>query len=494
MANSLYQPRNADELRDRMLRDLRLGAIDAGLEEPPTQLGSDWHLLATMCAGPALLGFSNINAAESSANVFDATGDDLDRIRDADGLPVIDQSGSAGKIVVTILGATTIPNGTELRLPNGLRIQTVGNYINPSDQDELDVEAIDKGPGTNLASGAKVTFVTAPVNVAETAVVSDGTPLTGGTDTEGDAAKRDRILNRRRNRPAGGNWAQLREWAREARGDVLDAYVMPALGGPGSTKIVPVRKFDRENGSYTRAHSTAAILQIRSYIHARVGEPFEVVVEVPADESCDAVIAVKLPQSALSGGNGQGWTDAAPWPPVAGPLTTNPTTNDQLTVGAVTATAPVAGQTHIAWWSPRDRRFFVRLVTAQSGSSGSWLITLDSPLVDSTGEGPLDDDLISPAAYNLDAYGAAWVDALEALGTGENSDDSDVVPRALRHPYVTDEDPAGLTNTTVAGWAAKFPEITDFDATITPDEPTVPAGADDPPNILVPRHFSIIPI
>lgn len=494
MANSLYQPRNAAELRDRLLRDMRLGAIDTGIEDPPTQPGSDWFLLASGIGNIAILGFGNINSAESAANALDAQGDDLDAIREADGLPVVTQTGSAGKVIVTVLGPASIPSGTQLRLPNGLLIRTVGSYLNPSDQDEIDVEAVDVGTGTNLASGEKVTFVTTPTNIGETAVVSDGAPLIGGTGEESEAQKRDRILNRRRNRPAGANWAQLREWAREARGDVQDAYVYPALGGPGSCKIVPVRKFDRENGSYTRAHTAAALQQIRSYIQTRVNEAFETVIEGPVGENCDARISVKLPASALSGGNGQGWTDAAPWPPVACSVDVDPTNNDQLTLDAVTATAPVAGQTHIAWWSPIDRKFYVRLVTAQSGSSGAWVVTLDSPLIGETGAGPLQDDHISPAAYNLDAYGAAWVDALEALGTGENSSDTDVVPRALRHPYVTDEDPASLTNTTIAQWSSKFPEITNFSGSITPSTPTVPSGADDPPNVLVPRHFSLIPL
>jgi uncharacterized phage protein gp47/JayE len=495
MPNTLYSPRNAGELRDRILRDLRLGAIDTGLTEPPTQPGSDWYLLATGVANMAILGYSNELTAEQAANVFDATGEELDKIRAGEGLPEVALSGSTGKIVITALGAATIPNGQELRLPNGLRIRTVGAVVNPADQSEVDVEAVDVGTGTNLAGGETVAWVVAPTNIGATAKVSEGTPLAGGTDGEDDARKRDRILNARRNRPAGGNWAQLRQFAIEARGDVQDAYVYPALGGPSSVKIVPVRAFDRDAGIYTRALSTAAMAQIRSAVQARVTESVEVVVQEPTDQNCDAFIELELPASAMSGGNGLGWVDEAPWPPNFGEVT-DVDANDQLTIDVTTATAPVDGVTHVAWWSPTDRKFYVRLVVAHSGGTGAWLVSLDSPLVGATGEGPAVGDYVSPAAYNLDAYGAAWVDALEALGPGENTADEDRLPRALRHPFISDEDPCALTTTTVARWVNRFPEITNFEASITPTTPTVPGDNDsaDPPGVLVPRHFAIGPV
>jgi hypothetical protein len=104
----LFQP-SAAELRDRFLRDARLAAIDAGGAEPPTEPGSDWHILGTGLSGPLLLGFANINAAEQAWDVLNATGEDLDAIRVGYGLPEIPPSGSRGKIRLTIAGPTTIP-------------------------------------------------------------------------------------------------------------------------------------------------------------------------------------------------------------------------------------------------------------------------------------------------------------------------------------------------------------------------------------------------
>ncbi len=515
----LYQPR-AGELRDRLLRDLRLGAIDNNVDEPPTQPGSDWHLLATALDTVMLQNFTNVNSAEQAHDVFSATGEDLDEIRKAEGLPEIPAAGSSGKIKITVLGTTTITSGTEGTLPNGLRWRTVGTVVNPADQQEIDVESVDTGSATNLKAGETVRFATAPTNVAEEAIVSEAEPLTGGDDGEDDPRKRDRILNVRRNRPAGGNWGQLRQWGLDALGSVQDTYVYPALGGPSSEKTVVVRKFVREIGDYSRELSSAQTQVVRTYIQAKVGIPEEHVIQTAADEDLDVTILVTLPESSLAGGNGQGWTDPDPWPPLlAGDndvvtISAVGTANDQITVTAATTVAPVAGQTHVAWWSAIDRKFRQRLVTVQTGSTGAWVLTLESPLVGDTGVGPAIGDYVCPGAFNLDAYGKAWIDLLERFGPGENTADAGRLPRALRHPFVTDEDPTDVTNTTLAQWSngfrdpetgeplrdpdtneiilPGFPEITGFElGHANKTTPTIPATVDDPPNVFVPRNFAV---
>jgi hypothetical protein len=506
----LYQPRTG-ELRDRLLRDLRLAAIDTGIAEPPTQPGSDWHLLATGLDSVMLLNFTNVASAESAYDVFGAGGDDLDAIRKGEGLPEILPSGSRGKIKITVLGATTIVNGTEGTLPNGLRWRTVGQVVNPADQSEIDVEAIDTGENTNLKAGEKVRFATAPTNVAEEAVVSSSEPLTGGDDGESDARKRDRILNARRNRPAGGNWGQLRQWGLDSLGGVQDTYVYPALGGPSSCKVVAIREFEPSIGDYSRELTAAQVQTVRSYIQTKMGIPQEVVVQTVADEDLDITILVTLPESALAGGSGQGWTDPDPWPSLVGSetqviITAVQPTNDVITIAADTTVSPVAGQTHIAWWSPIDRKFRTRLVVDVSGGTGAWDVTLESPLIGDTGQPPNVGDFVSPAAFNLDLYGEAWMQLLQRFGPSENTNDAGRLPRAKRHPFVTDEDPTDITNTTLSQWSngydesgdspahPGFPEITGFELGYSSaTTPTVPTTVDDPPNVFVPRHFGIYP-
>ncbi len=495
-------PTGSAEIRDQWLQDVRLAAIDTGVDEPPVEPGTDYYLIAEANSQVALVGLANISIAAKDMSVLDATGDALDRIREADGLPEVEPSGSTGKIKVTVAGSTTIGNGTVLKLPNGLRIQTVGTVTNPADQQEIDVAAIDTGSLTNLKGGSAVQFVAAPTNINKAAVVSSAFPLTGGTDAETDARKRDRILNTRRNKPAGGNWAYWRQFVLDNFAATVDTYVYPALGGPSSQLIVPVRAFDRENNDYSRVPSDALIQSIRNAIQTDANTSIDTFVRGPANQLVDFTLTVTIPSSTLSGGNGQGWTNTAPWPPLVGgdggrvTVTSVGPDNDNLTIDADTAVAPVAGQTEIAWWSSADRLFYTALIIAPAtGGAGAWVVNLDRPLVGIDGVGPSAGDYICPNAQNLAAYGETWVSLFEALGPGEMTADPDRIPRSLRNPNAADEDPHTVNTATLTRVTAKHPEITNIAFGYAPTTaPTVPATVDDEPNVLVPRRFAVYPI
>lgn len=492
------------ELRDQYLRDIRLAAIEAGLDEPPVGPGTDYFLDATATANLSEVGLANIALASKDLSVLEggATGAALDKIREAYGLPEVSAAGSSGKIKLTITGSTTIPSGTVLKLPNGLRIETVGTALNPSDGAEIDVTAIDTGEATNWPGGTVVQFVSPPSNVERDARVSYGSPLTGGTDIETDARKRARILNTLRNKPAGGNWAYLRQLVLDNVPSVQDCYVYPAIGGPASQVVVPVKSYDRANNDYSRAPSSAALQTIRGLIQSDASTAIETVVRASADQEVDFTIKVDIPDSALSGGNGQGWTDPAPWPSLEvadsnSVAVSAVTDNDNITVDAQTATAPVDGQTHIAWWSPADRKFYTALVVSHSGSAGAWVLELDQPLLGKDGVGPAIGDYICPAAQNLEKYGDAWVALFEELGPGQMTSDADRLQggRASRHPLVGDEDPSDITNVALGRISSRHPEITDIEFGVSATtSPTVPATVDDPPNVLVPGNFAVYPL
>lgn len=496
-------PSGSAELRDQWLQDYRLAAIDTGIvDEPPIAPGTDAYLIAEANSQLGLVGLANIAIAAKSISVLGAEDADLDAIREADGLPVVSPSGSTGKIKITVAGPTTIGNGTAIKLPNGLRIQTVGTVVNPADQQEIDVAAIDTGSLTNLKGGEAVQFVAAPTNISKAAVVSNGFPLTGGTDAETDARKRQRILNTRRNKPAGGNWAYWRQFVLDRYASIQDTYVYPALGGPSSQLIVPVRAFDRANSDYSRTPTTALIQTIRNAVQTDANSGVETVVRGPANELVDFTLLIDIPDSTLAGGNGQGWTDTQVWPTLEIADAKRVTITgvgpdyDNITVSANTATAPVPGQTEIAWWSPADRKFYTALfVGPVSGGAGSWLLNLDRPLVGIDGVGPAAGDFVCPNAQNLAAYGDTWVATFEALGPGEMTTDTDRLPRSLRNPHAADEDPSSITTTALTGMSQDHPEMTDVTFGYAPQvSPTVPANVDLPPNVLVPRHFAVYPI
>ena len=88
MANepgSLYFPANADEIRDDFLTDVRLEAIAAGVTDPAVHPFTDWHILGTACANISLIQYANINTAQARTSVLNATGSDLEEIREAYG-------------------------------------------------------------------------------------------------------------------------------------------------------------------------------------------------------------------------------------------------------------------------------------------------------------------------------------------------------------------------------------------------------------------------
>jgi hypothetical protein len=494
-----YVPKDSAELRAQWLQDVALAAEETDVEAPPVEPGTDWYLQAEADSQLAFIGIQNIALAAEDSNVLTAVGAALDQIRLAQGIPEVEETGSSGKIVITVTGSTTIPNETQLKLANGLRIKTVGTVVSPSDQQAIDVTAIDVGALTNAAGGSEVTFVSAPANVAAKAIVSYEFPLEGGADIEDDERKRDRILNTLRNKPAGGNWAYWRQFVLDEFGFVQDCYVYPAPGGPSSQLIVPVRKFDIANNSYSRAPSSALLQAIRNAIQADANTGIETVVRAADDEAADFTLLVELPASTLAGGNGQGWTDPTPWPALeAGDSNTVTITavnasNDVITVDAVTAVAPVNGQTHIHWWSPTDRKFYgPALVVTATGATTAWVLTLDRPLVGKDGVGPAAGDYISPSAQNIQAYGDSWVALMGELGPGEVTEDANRIPRAVRHPFAADEDPYSITNAALAQMTRKHVEIIDLEFGYAPTtSPTVPASVDDPPAVLTPRHFAI---
>lgn len=523
-----YVPGSPVELIRTFIEDYRLAAqqqpgIDPLLVDQATRPGGDVHILGTAIGNAVFILHANVRINDNDSNVLTATGDALDEIRQAEGLPVVPATPSTGSLEVLFAGTVpgfkiNVVDGTEFVLPNGKRGKVVGNHINLTYQlnqpnPEIPVQTVDTGVDTRLAAGTKVQWVSPPSGAKKEAIVSSNDPLTGGTDEEDDERKRLRILNKRQNNPAGGNWADKIRVALDALGSLQMAFVYPALGGPSSEKVVLVREIDQANNSISRELSTTAQNTIRAALQTPpTGFPGqnELVVQSVADETFDASIAVKLPPAATSGGNGQGWLDDTIWPPYNttpdAPVTiTAVTSTSQITVDADTATPPINGQTHVAWWSSVDQKFHVRLVTGHFGGAGAWVLLLDAGIVDSTGEAPQIGEYISPAAVSLEQYGRQWIAAVGRLGPGENTADPYRLPRARRHPFPDEDLTIELQgkNITIPRWPTdltieqleavkKGTAISDA-AWLTRSKtgPTVPASVADPPNVLVGRHFGI---
>lgn len=495
----IYVPGRSGEIRDQVLRDLRLGAIDTGLvADPNTAEGSDYFLLSTALENWGMLALQNVQVHADAMNVLNATGQDLEDIRIAEGVEEIKPSKSRGRIRIETTGATTILAGQRFTYPNGQQGTVITTTVNPSNYAEIDVESVGTGSVTRLAAGETVRFSPTPVNVQTEAKVSRYYPLTGGTDFETDDRKRARILNVRRNKPAAGNWAQVRQVILDNFPGIQDVYSYPALGGPGSSLIVPIRDFDFEINDFTRVVNSADLQRMRQLIWSKFPTWADTYLRAVAEENIDVTLLVTIPDSAQAGGNGLGWFDETPWPQLVGgdsnTVAISAISADYVTVtvDAGTSTSPVAGQTNIAWWSPVDLVFYTALVLSVTGSAGAWVCVLDRPLVGEDGDGAAIGDYICPAATNMRGYGEKWIEIMRALGPGEMTADAGRLPHSLRKPNVTDEDASSITNTVFGAFKNAFPEITNIDFGYTSaTAPTVPANVDLSPNVLFPRRFGV---
>jgi hypothetical protein len=504
MAEPLFIPDSADVIRDDLLTDFRLEALKFGVTQPNVGPGSDDWIFFTAVANAGMLQYAGIAGVRPAITPLTATGDDLENWRAQLGLPVVSASPASGKLTVTVAAgaSATIPTNQQFILPNGKRGKTNAPHVGVTDESDVSVVMIDTGELSNAEAGTKVRWINPPFNVATEARVSVNEPLTGGFDAETEPRKRARILNRLGNTPGGGNWGHIREIAFNELATVQDCYVYPALGGPASSKTTIIKAFDPKRNDFNRAFSSAAIEVVRNALHRELPSPMETVIGTVAEESVDIALAIEIPDSSLAGGNGLGWTDQEPWPNsgnlVSGRVQV--TTVTSSTAIRVTTTAasddPIAGQTHVMWWSRNDQRFRVALIvtaTETGAGTGVWDIELDKPFVDSNAEMVQVGDFISPAAEGYANYRETFLALMGELGAGENVNTTN--PRYKRHPFVED---GGAAISITFAWLSRFIEAHDevTDASFgyrSATTPTIPASIDDDPNVLAPRNFGVYP-
>ena len=500
--NVIYTPKNADEIRDAFLSDVRLEAIAQGLgsDDVPVQEGTEWWILGSALGQSMMMLYSNQRVMDVSRSVFDSEGEELDRLREEEGLPVLPAIAATGRIRVQVEGTQTIPNGQAFTLENGARGIVSPQALGASDGQEVEVIMTDLGTQGNAEGGTQVTFIAPPGNLKSTATVSNDAPLSEGRDEEDDGSKRLRIINRRRNRAAAGTWAQQIDVALNSAAGIQYAFVYPGLGGPSSRKIVLIRDIDPELRAFDRAPTEAAVDIVRAALHSALPKETETIVQAAAEEDVDVAVLVSIPDSTGLGGDGTGWIDSTLWPPLDGgdtkvTISAIGTSADSwdIRVDATTSTAPTDGVSHISWWSSVDQQFRTARIESASGGTTAWNLKLDVPFADSNGDTPQVGDYISPGAAFIEAYGETFRDAMRVLGPGENTADANKLPRAKRHPFIERREwPADLNARQIKALLDGHKEISDVSWSYRSlSTPTVPANVALPPNILKLRHFGI---
>jgi hypothetical protein len=220
------------------------------------------------------------------------------------------------------------------------------------------------------------------------------------------------------------------------------------------------------------------------------------------DVEADVAFGLSLPEASTASppGPGGGWLNGTPWPAPDADSTwrctvTAVTSTSQFTVDAVES--PQVGVSKIAWLSPLSWKLHQALVTAVSGTTGAYVITIDKPFVDI-----MVGAYIWPDCQNAQLYVDAVLAAFALMGPGEKTDNASALVRGFRHPRPAAGWPMTLgghltraiTNAQTEVESAQFFYRTDGTTTLTDSSgsvtPQLPAVVTDAPNIFVPRHIS----
>ena len=413
--DSFYYP-TKEELLDLYLRRIRVRAELRGLTVNVAVGSENWlrgDALASVCAHA----FANNKIALQQYSPLTAQGDKLLELAAEFGVEPRPGAKSLGSVTARCTGTITIPDGYLATGANGEKYEAVGP-VTISSSGTVTVRAVNAGTAGNQSANAILTWDDAALGfLLREARVSVG-GITGGTEDDTWQEVQARLLKKLRASPVGSNWAQVREWALDATSSVAEAYVYAAMRGPSSFDVCIVG----ENGE---ALSTAVCDEVEAYLLSQVGDHVSLNVTSVVDDSVDAVFSLLLPAASSDAG---GWVDSTPWPRSAVTVTTQ--------AGAVLTTS-------LAYSSNRPadgNHLYIHdgvglqgpfVVDSTVNSGGFLQITLTS-----APSGDVEDCYLSAAAESLADYIGAVGVAFLALGPGEKTSSTYLLPRARRRPTV----------------------------------------------------------
>jgi uncharacterized phage protein gp47/JayE len=491
--------RDTVTIRDGILRVIRTGLIQRDVPTPNVTPGSDWYVLAQSVANQLTVAEANaiIKADENMPDT--ATEDALARICAIFGLSKQPAAGSVGSVVISSSQATTIATGDQLIDGAGLSyaVSTGGTY---DDGDSVPIRAIDTGKDTNHAAEDILRWVSTPPFCDEKVEVGSG-GLVNGIDEEDDEVLRGRLYAVLQSPPSSGNSEHVAELAEASTSSVQKAFPYPAIQGPASCHVAVTAAPTATSKSRDVASATMTGT-VTPYVQGQLPEHVYSVITTVTNVDADVAFGLALPEAATANppGPGGGWTDGTPWPAPDNSATfrctvTAVTSTTEFTVDATSI--PIANVSQICWLSPTEWKLYTALVTAVSGTSGAYVITLDQPFT-----GIATGNYIWPKCENAQAYCDAVLAAFALMGPGEKTSNASALVRGFRHPRSAAGWPMSLgTHLTRAVVevgdeveSAQFFHRTDGTTTLTGSSgivnPQVPASVTDPPKIFRPRYIA----
>lgn len=486
-------------IRDDVLRTIKNGLTRRGVDANVSP-GSDWFVLATALGNELAVVGANAVVKADEQMPDSAAGEGLSRIADILGLSKQAAGGSVGLVEIVASATSPIPTGQELLDANGLRYRVTvgGNYANG---DSVPVEAVDTGAATNKAADDILRWKVSPPFCDEKVTVGAG-GLVNGIDAEDDEALRARVLAVFQNPPGSGNWEHCAELAEEADARVQKAFVHPAALGPSTVRIV-VTAAPTLTSKDRDVAATVLSGTVTPYVKGKLAEHAHIEVTTVANVECDVAFGLSLPEAPTASppGPGGGWVNGTPWPAPDNSTTfkcavTAVTSTTQFTVDATTT--PNAGVTRIAWLSPVDWRLYTALVTSYSGTSGAYVINIDTPFT-----GIATGNLIWPQCENGRLYCETVLAQFALMGPGEVTSNASALIRGFRHPIPANGWPMALAPHLLNALAKAHEEVLSAQflyrtalshSVLTGSSgalsPNVPASISDPPNQFVPKNIA----
>jgi uncharacterized phage protein gp47/JayE len=498
MALKQFVVKDARTIRDDILRTIKNGLVAQGVASPYIGPASDWHIIASALGNELAVVGANCVVKADAMMPDTATGDDLKRIADLLDRSLRAAAGSVGFVVLSSSADSPVETGRQLTDAAGLRYEvTIGKTY--ADGDLIPVRAIDVGAATNHDEGDLLQWAAAPPYADDKAAVATG-GLTNGVGAEDDEALRARVIDVFRNPPGAGNPEQIIESATESSPSVQGGFAFPAIQGPGTVHVAVTAAPTSTSKSRVVASATMSGT-VTPYIQGKIPPRAYSVITTVADVNADVAFAVSLPESPTANppGPGGGWKNGTPWPAPDGVTTfrctvTVAASSTTFTVDATTA--PTPGVTRVAWLSPYDWTLYTGLVTASSGSSGAYVVTVDSPFVDiAVG------CYVWPDCLNAQAYVDAVLARFALMGPGEKSSNASALERGFRHQIPAQSYPYSVDHSMLRALSDAGDEVlsaayfhrTDGTTTLTGSAgkmtPQVPAAVTDAPNVYVPRHI-----
>lgn len=423
-------------------------------------------------------------------------------------LPAFGGSGTVlatGNPGVIWQGSSEVPNpgavyGTD---PAGLRYQVLApGEANAQGEAELLLIGIDGGDETNIEPGTVITWANAPIGSTGTATVV-GDKFSGGSDAETDADAARRLADRIRHKPASGNWAHIRAFARKASVSVEDAFVYCCAFHAGSTLVAIVQKRGNVPGPTARIPSIGVLTRVRAALVPPASTSLpgvqHLVVVPPVAQSSNAIVRLLQPVD-----SGVGWRDLQPFPPIIAGTTAvavSLVTNQQdiritcQSAGLLPDGASSSTDVHLMVWDAPTSAFLAIPVQTVTDLGGSvYRVQLAEPLA---GHTFAVGDWVSPDMLRRSTLADAVVRYYDGLGTGEVIDlvTDDRAGRAYRNPQPSELAPSrggqGIVSVITEALGAS---VTDAAlVSLAPSVAAVPADPITGPSLLVPGKFAVYP-